>query len=367
VAVIYPFIPIYFSLRGFSPSRIGLLLGALEVSGILAPFIVSRIADHTGKFRTVIAGSIFLAGVSLIMLNHLTAFLPMLAGALVLGFFMKPVVSLNDALTGRSLSDSSKNYGRVRVWGTVSFIIVSLSLQFTAVFESGGYTRLFQGMLIAMFFQFISVPAVPGAPSHKERSVPGEPETAVRFPRGFVPFLMVCFFGNIGYAIYQAFGGLYFSEIAGVSRVSGLFALAAVSEIPAMIFGGRIVRKIGHRWMLTIAFSAGILRLTVLALFPSLLPAALSQLTHAFTYGFFLIAGVDWVNRFVPLRKRALGMGLFMSLSFSGSLLIGSSLGGFLLEAGGFGMLFGSAVIFPSAALIRLWSDRRFSPSTVSS
>lgn len=75
--------------------------------------------------------------------------------------------------------------------------------------------------------------------------------------------------------------------------------------------------------------------LTVLALFPSLVPITVSQLTHAFTFGFFLIAGVDWVNRIIPGRQRALGMGLFTSINLSGSLLVASS-------------------------LVWLWSDKRF-------
>ena len=360
VAVIYPFIPIYFSFRGYSPSRIGLLLAAIEVSGVLAPLLVSRIADHSGRFRTVISGSIILSALSLLLLNHLSAFPVMLVGAMILGFFMKPVVSLTDALTGRSLADSSKNYGRVRVWGTVSFIIVSLALQLTGLFESGGAHRLYIAMLIAMFFQLLSIPVVPSAPVHKTIETGKSSESSIRLPKGFISFLLVCFIGNIGYSIYQSFGALYFTEIAGISWVSGLYALAAFSEIPAMIFGGRIIRRIGHRRMLSIALLAGILRLTVLSLFSSILPIALSQLTHSLTYGFFLLTGVDWVNRLVPERKRALGMGLFMSVSFSGSLLVGSSLGGFLLESGGFSMLFGSAVIFPFAALLWLWSDRRF-------
>ncbi|RKX68304.1 MAG: hypothetical protein DRP60_18230, partial [Spirochaetes bacterium] len=188
VAVIYPFIPIYFSFRGYAPSRIGLLLAAIEVSGVLAPFIVSRIADHSGKFRTVISGSIIFSALSLFILNHLSAFPAMLAGALALGFFMKPVVSLTDALTGRSLADSSKNYGRVRVWGTVSFIIVSLALQLTGLFESGGYQRIFTAMLIAMFFQLLSVPIVPSAPAHKTSVIDGLNESSNRLPRGFISF-----------------------------------------------------------------------------------------------------------------------------------------------------------------------------------
>jgi len=360
VAVIYPFIPIYFDLRGYSPSRIGLLLGAIEVSGIIAPFIVSRIADHSGRFRTVISWSLVLSLFSLFILNRLSAFPAMLAGALALGFFMKPVVSLIDALTGRSLADSSRNYGMVRVWGTISFIFISLILQFTGIFESGGSHRLYLAMLAAMGVQLIAVPIAPGAPDHTDSGKDDRSVGSRQLPKSFVSFLLVCFLGNIGYSVYQSFGALYISEIAGVSWVSGLFALAAFSEIPAMIFGGRLIQKIGHKRVLSIAFAAGILRLSILSQFPSLVPVALSQLTHAFTYGFFLITAVDWVNRYVPVRRRALGMGLFMSISFSGSLLVGSSLGGFLLEAGGFPVLFGVAVFFPSAALLWLWFDRRF-------
>ncbi len=360
IAVIYPFIPIYLELRGFSPSRIGLLLGAMEVSGIIAPFIVSGLADRSGRYRTVIAGLIFLTGVSLAILNRLSSFPAVLLGSLALGFFMKPVIPLTDALTGRCLVDSSMNYGRVRVWGTAGFIIISLALQFTGILESGGSHRLYLAFLTALAFQFISIPIAPAAPEHADSHNKENLAGPGSFPKGFISFLLVCFVGNIGYATFQSFGSLYFSEIVGVSWVSGLFALAALSEIPSLFFGGRILRKIGHRRMLTIALSVAILRLAVLALFPSILPIALSQLTHGFTFGFFLLTGIDWVNRTIPARQRALGMGLFMSFSFSGSLLVGSSLGGFLLEAGGFPILFGIAAVFPAAALVWLWSDRRF-------
>ena len=359
IAVIYPFIPIYLELRGFSPSRIGLLLGAMEVSGIIAPFIVSGIADRSGRFRMVIAGLILLTGVSFVILNRLITFPAVLLGFLALGFFMKPVIPLTDALTGRCLVDSSKNYGRVRVWGTVGFIIISLALQFTGILENGGFHRLYLAFLTAMAFHFISVPIAPAAPALLESSDRGGTVISGRLPKGFISFLLVCFIGNIGFAVLLSFGPLYFSEIVGVSWVSGLFALAALSEIPSMLFGGSILKKIGHRRMLTIALSFAILRLAVVAIFPSIFPIALSQLTHGFTYGFYLLTGIDRVNCTFPARQRALGMGLFMSVSFSGSLLVGSSLGGFLLEAGGFSMLFGIATIFPAAALAWLRFDRR--------
>jgi PPP family 3-phenylpropionic acid transporter len=332
----------------------------MEVSGIIASFLVSRVADRTGHFRSVIAGLIFMSGVSLVLLNLPATFSIVFIGALALGFFLKPVIPLTDALTGRSLADASLNYGLVRVWGTVSFVLISLVLQFTGVLETGGSQRIFLAILIALFFQLISIRVAPPAPSHADILDQQGLTGTGKLPKGFISFLTVCFIGNIGASVYNAFGTLYFLDIVGVSRVSGLIALAAISEIPVMLLGGRIIRRIGHRRMLTVALSAGILRLAILALFPSVLPLALSQLTHAFTYGFFLLTGVDWVNRTIPTRQRALGMGLFMSVSFSGSLLVGSSLGGFLLEAAGFPILFSLAAIFPAVALIWLQIDKRF-------
>jgi predicted MFS family arabinose efflux permease len=52
-------------------------------------------------------------------------------------------------------------------------------------------------------------------------------------------------------------------------------------------------------------------------------------------------------------------MGMFMAISYSGSQFIGSIVGGFLLETGGFGLLFGSGILFPAAGLIWIMADPR--------
>jgi hypothetical protein len=121
----------------------------------------------------------------------------------------------------------------------------------------------------------------------------------------------VGFLGNIGFSLYRSFGSLYFAEIVGVHRVSGMFVAAAIAELPILYFGGRFLMRLGHRRMLIIAQLSILLRLSLLAFLPYALPVLLSQLTHAFCYGFYLIAGVDWVNRTIGPKKRALGMGMF--------------------------------------------------------
>ena len=365
VAVIYPFIPIYFHLRGFPPSRIGLLLGAVEISGMLAPLLVSEAADRGGHFRGVLGALSALAAFSVVLMDRAAAPAGIFAASVALGFFLRPIPALTDALTGRVLADSAKNYGRVRVWGTFSFILLSLILQITGVLGNGGSRRLAAAFVLALGAVFLTLPGVPGTSVHQALPDPSNrpnrrlgPSRRSPIPGDFFVFLAFCFFGNLGFAAYRSFGSLYFSELFGLPAVSGFMALASASEIPAMIFGGRLLGRFGHRKIFAAALAAIILRLLVLSGASRILPIALSQLTHAFTYGFFLIAGVDWVNRRVPEDRRALGMSLFSTTSFGASILAAGIVGGFLVEHGGFSRLFSAAALvtaFPLLAVSLRW------------
>jgi len=352
-AVVFPFLPIYMDMRGLPPSRIGILLGIVEAAGVAAPLLISRVADRTGRYRLLMTLAGLAAGLSFLLFHRWEPFWALAAAAAAFGLFYKPIAPLADALSGRALADSSRNYGRVRAWGTVSFIVVSLALQSTGLLEGASVRRLSTAILIALMLPVAVMPAAPevrrSSPSDSPRDEPaGRPKG---FPGAYTTFLAVGFLGNIGFGVFRSFGSLYFNDLVGTRAVSGMYTLAALSEIPVLVFGGLFLKRLGHRRMLTVSLAAMAVRSLVLAGLPHVLPAALSQLTHAFTFGFYLIVGVDWVNRVVPEGRRALGMGLFMALSHGAAQLVGSVLGGFLLEAGGFGLMFGTATVFPLAAM----------------
>ena len=54
-----PYLQLYLKARGFSPSRIGVLLGILEpLPGIAGPLLVSRLADSRTAYRALLVGSL---------------------------------------------------------------------------------------------------------------------------------------------------------------------------------------------------------------------------------------------------------------------------------------------------------------------
>lgn len=359
IAVIAPYLAIYLRLRGFSPSRIGLILASIESAAVLSPFVLARLADRSGRYRTVMAAMIAAAILALFLMNRAPTVAALIPWAFLFGLVYKPFAPIIDALSGNVLKDSSANYGPVRLWGTVCFIAISMILQSVGVMDSSSTGLYITAFIIALAALLVTVPLAPAAPVPVEADAGAPDGDAGRMPPGYFSFLALSFIGNLGFAIHQAFGSLYYSETVGVAAVSSLFALAAFTEIPSLLYGGRILKYLGHRRMLMIALGAGVLRLMLLAVFTEAVPIYLSQLTHAFSFGFFLIVGVNWVNRMVPARRRAQGMGLLMAAGFSGAQLAGSALGGFLLEWGGFPLLFGAGSGFPLAGMIWILADRR--------
>ncbi len=359
VALVLPFFPIYLSLLGLSPSRIGLVLSVLEIAALAAPFILPRFADRSGYFRMVMLVMILGAALSFLLIGKAGSFAGILAASMMLGFFYKPLMALADAYSGRVLADPSTEYGRVRVWGTVSFLCVSLASQVIGFLYEASPRRFISVFLISMGALAAVIPLIPGVPAHTDDSPSGAAGGLRVLPGGFFSLLGLTFLGNMGLAVYNAFGSLYFSQQFTFPEVSGLMALAALPEIPVMLASGRFLKSLGHRKMLAGALAASVLRMAVLAAFPHRWPMALTQLSHGVVFVFFLVSCLDWLNKTVPARNRAFGIGLFMAVSLGAAQLVGSALGGVLLEFGGFSVLFMAAGLCPLAGLIWLFLDRQ--------
>ena len=65
-AILTPYLPLYLKARGFSPSRIGLLLGSLELAGIAGPILVASLADRRTAYRAFLAAALLLPALLLV-------------------------------------------------------------------------------------------------------------------------------------------------------------------------------------------------------------------------------------------------------------------------------------------------------------
>jgi MFS family permease len=118
-----PFFGLYLESIGLTPFAIGAVLSLPQITRIVAPHLWSWLADRRGT-PVGVARLAGLAGTG--------AFLAIFAGtqfALVFGailamtFFWSAALPLMEATTLTHLGDETARYGRIRVWGSVGFIV----------------------------------------------------------------------------------------------------------------------------------------------------------------------------------------------------------------------------------------------------
>jgi PPP family 3-phenylpropionic acid transporter len=130
-------------------------------------------------------------------------------------------------------------------------------------------------------------------------------------------------------------------------QAAWVWAIGSAAEIPMVFFAGRIIRRLGLVSMLIVSMLAVSARLAVYALFPTLWAALPVQILHALAFGLFHPACIEFVRRSAPARRQGLAMALYTSLSIGLPSLVGSAMGGWIIERWGYAPLYLSYAAAP--------------------
>ncbi len=114
--------------RGFEPGQIGDMFAVGAVGALVAPFIAGQIADRYFSTEKYLGLSHILGGVLIWQLAWLQGYWSFLAFSLGYSLIYAPTLSLTNSLSFHHLPDRDRDFGRVRVWGTVGWIAVGLAI-----------------------------------------------------------------------------------------------------------------------------------------------------------------------------------------------------------------------------------------------
>ena len=328
---------------------------------------LGHLADAKGVYRPWLAVA---------LLVPVAAFLPLQTGGMlvavlsiaVLGFSYRSTIPLLDSLVSRNLEDAARQYGKLRVAGSVGFIAISLFVQFTglvsreapaSIFLSFGLTAVLASIAVAL------IPAAQKAPTHADETAPSQ--SASGFDLKFWVVMGVIFLGRFAIGAYYSFFSLYLSHTFDLAGVSFLWAIGPVAEMPWIFFSGRLITRFGLRALLLVSLVAVSARLALFIVAPTLLVVGLAQLLHAFTFGTFHTASVAYVNGKVPRARRGMGMAIYNSVGVGLPSFLASVLGGFILERHGYSYLFLVYALVPLAGIaVLLFFGGRLIPRGIS-
>jgi len=356
VGVMTPYWSLYLQHKGFSATDIGQLMAIFLITKLFAPNIWASIADRMRARRGSSFGLLKFASLLTLGLYCLMY--------LVDGFWQTAIVMLSfclfwnaslpqlEAATLNHLQDRRDRYGRVRLWGSIGFIVMVQGLG--VVMDYTGPSAILPAGMIALLSVFLAsflMRETPSQPSDKaqEEEQTVAPSNELDNP-GIIKLLSpsVVFVLSLGvlmqisHAPWHIFFSIYLEDYGySKSTIGALWSIGVVFEIVVFIIGYRLLQRFRLSVLLSVTFLIAALRWTMVGYFPdSGWLILFTQIMHAITYGLYHSVMIKLIDRIFQGRYQIRGQALYSSVSFGLGGAIGSVISGYVWTRVGHNELF---------------------------
>jgi len=320
IGIHLPFVPVWLAERGFGASEIAALLATQILTrvgfGPVVAFIADWIGDRRAPLRVLSAAALVLT----VVWGLTEGFWPLFGIGLLLAIFWSPIMPLIDAFALGGSQRLGLSYGRIRLWGSVSFIAASVlsglvvrltSPEIVVWLLAGG-----QGVLLAAA---LALPRDRLRRRHPARTGDrisiGDAVALMRAPL-FLLMMGASSLAQATHAIYYGFGTLHWRTLGyGEDLIGGLWALGVVAEIGLFYISARVLASLGPARLIACGAAAAVLRWGLTALDPPLWLLVMAQIAHAATFGAVFLGTIHFIGDAVPERLRTTAQGLYAAVA----------------------------------------------------
>ena len=325
----------YMGLLGFAPWQQSLVGSCWGVAALAGMFFSNQFADRNFAAERFMAVSHLLSGLALIGVAFSTSFWPFFACYMVYSLLYVPTLSVSNSIAFANLKDPARQFGAVRMGGTVGWMLVSWPFIFLlgAKADVDQIRWIFLVAAIVSFALAAYSLTLPHTPPRREaegvdrlawrRAVKllGVPFVGVLFGVTFIDSVI-----HNGYFVMA--DGFLTNRVGIAGNLSMLvLSLGQLAEIATMLVLGPVLVRLGWRTTMIIGVLGHAARFAVFAFFADSLPVIIAvQLLHGICYAFFFATVYIFVDAAFPKDVRSSAQGLFNLLILG----IGSVVASFL-------------------------------------
>ncbi|MDQ6979348.1 MAG: MFS transporter [Mariprofundaceae bacterium] len=330
MGLVLPFFPVYLASLQMEAFTIGLIIALISAARIFAPPLFGYwLEQRQYNPAIILCLSSLVAAMALLPLNSAATYLPVFA-LLVLLFALlwSGILAPADSLTIRIAEANHTHYSRIRLWGSVGFIVSSLL--------AGSYLAgermlilpwIMAGLMIALAISSVTFQRMPVFTHHPSDDAP-LPHSRETHRLMLAGLLMQCSHGA-----YYAFFSLYLIHIGYQAQWVSLFwVVSVVAEIILMAWAGHWLQRCSLALCLHICFVLAAVRWLGIAYSEAWWWLLLWQLFHAATFGAFHISSITAMNRMVAPSRQASAQGWLGAMTFGLGGMSGVMLAGWLVQ-----------------------------------
>jgi len=359
-----PFLPLWLKDKALSEGEIALVVAMMMAVRILAIPVGTFVADLTGSRRIIIIVSAFGTFAAYLLLHFMNGFVPILIVGMLAAAMLAPIAPLTEVLAIEGSAHFGIDYGRIRLWASLSFLAGSLIAG--ALLEVIPVHSVILLIAAAQGLGALVTLVLPhdGALRLGEQTPTSLPAVfAVALSAVFVIFMAAASIGQSSHGLLYAFGSVYYDDL-GFSKltIGELWAVSVTFEILMFAFSGVFYKRFGSVTLIAIGTGCGILRWFVMGLEPPLAVMFVISALHAGSFGLTHLGTMHFIRENVPDNMRNSMQGLFSVLSsgilMSATMWSSGPLYGLMGGKAYFVMASYSAIAFALALILRRVSPR---------
>ncbi|GAC1472030.1 MAG: MFS transporter [Isosphaeraceae bacterium] len=329
----------------FTAIQKAMVFNAFAIASLTGMFFGGQLADRYFSREKFLAFSHLIGGLAIMGLAYTRSFGPFFGLMLLHCFFYVPTLSITNAIAFANLKDAQKEFGFVRLWGTIGWIAASWPLIFIPInwakvptmAQAGGFvswlgtalstlktgsameaaltsTFLVSGIASLVLAAFcLTLPPTPIASTEGSNFAPFEAIKLLAIPSILVLFV-VTFFDSLVHYCYFFWTSSYLKAIGLPENwIAPAMSIGQVMEIVAMATLGWFLKNLGWRKTMIIGILGQGLRFGMYALGSRdlLWLVIASNLVHGFAYACFFATVYIYVDENFPKDVRASAQGLF--------------------------------------------------------
>jgi len=310
----------YMGMLGFTPWQQSLVGSCWGVAAVVGIFFSNQFADRNFAAERFLALSHAISGVALVGVAFSGTFWPFFACYLVYSLLYVPTLSVTNSIAFANLTNPARDFGTVRMGGTVGWVMVSwpfiflLGAQATA--EQVRWIFLVAAIVsFAMAAYALTLPHTP-----PKRDAPGIDKLAWRRAVKFlgVPFVavlfLVTFIDSVIHNGYFVMADAFLTNRVGIAGNLSMvvLSLGQLAEIVTMLILGPVLVRLGWKLTMIIGILGHAARFAVFAFFADSMPVIIAiQLLHGICYAFFFATVYIFVDAAFPKDVRSSAQGLF--------------------------------------------------------
>lgn len=311
-----------------------------SIGAIIAPFIIGLIADRYFSAQKILGFLHIIGAILLYMAGSSDDFPSFYPFVLLYMILYMPTLALVNSVAFRQMSDPSKEFPPIRVFGTIGWIVAGLVIG-TLGWESQKllaytfYLTASASALLGIFsFMLPSTPPTADKGSYSIRKILGLDALSLLNDKKYLIFFISSILICIPLAFYYQHANQFLNEL-GMARAAAVMTLGQISEALFILLLPIFLKRYGIKTTLIVGMLAWVVRYLLFAygdVGEKSWMLIFGVILHGICYDFFFVSGQIYTDNKSGEQFKSSAQGLITLATYGLGMLVGFRLAGYITD-----------------------------------